>query len=79
MDRYQQDGTSGILNFPPTARGRLALWLHVVVHELATKARKYGALRSKDWTVSLTWEIQQALGAAGKLAPLSAARMAVRR
>ncbi|MGY0569847.1 sensor histidine kinase [Bradyrhizobium sp. RDM12] len=58
-----------VLGGPDVELGsQLALWLHLVVHELATNARKYGALSSTGGTVNLTWEVQQTLGAAGKLA-----------
>ena len=46
---------------------RLALSLHLVLHELANNARKYGALTSTCGTVDVGWEIRQ-VGAARKLA-----------
>jgi two-component sensor histidine kinase len=46
---------------------KLALSLHLVVHELANNARKYGALSSTDGTVKISWALQPGT-AARKLA-----------
>jgi two-component sensor histidine kinase len=56
-------GTHVIAGGPEIGLGpRLALWLHLVVHELATNATKYGALSSTGGTVNIAWELQQAGG-----------------
>jgi two-component sensor histidine kinase len=49
-------------------RPKLALSLHLVVHELANNARKYGALSSMYGTVKISWALQPAGSAARKLA-----------
>jgi len=46
---------------------RLALSLHLVLHELANNAMKYGALTSICGTIDVAWEIKQ-VGASRKLA-----------
>lgn len=47
---------------------RLALSLHLVVHELANNAWKYGALSSRRGIVNVAWEIRQSGDGARKLA-----------
>ena len=42
---------------------KLALLLHLVIHELACNASKYGALSSECGTVKVAWDIRRADGA----------------
>ena len=56
---------------PEVAVGpRLALALHLVFHELATNARKHGALSSPSGCVEIRWDLLPADRAARKLAIL---------
>jgi two-component sensor histidine kinase len=52
------------LNLEP----RFALALHLVVHELATNANKYGALSSPEGSVRIRWDVRQTPDNAPKLA-----------
>ena len=47
---------------------RLALALHLVVHELAANANKYGALSSPSGCIKIQWEVRQVAPGVRKLA-----------
>ncbi len=68
IDPYCAGGARAIFCGPDIGLDRrLALSLHLVVHELATNAMKYGALSSNCGLVKIVWYIRQ-VGGARKLA-----------
>jgi two-component sensor histidine kinase len=54
LARDDQCSVSGPL---VTLRPRAALALHMVIHELATNASKYGALQSEEGRISIEWDL----------------------
>ncbi len=58
--RIHDDGRRGrfVIEGPPVTCGdNTALSLALMIHELATNAAKYGALRAPNGAVSITWTI----------------------
>jgi two-component sensor histidine kinase len=70
MSPYSANGTAQVLAAGPDLelKPSLALALHLVFHELATNAEKYGALSSPNGRVKIEWEIGHVLNARRKLA-----------
>jgi len=69
MSPYSANGTAQVLAAGPDLelKPSLALALHLVFHELATNAEKYGALSSPNGRVKIEWEIGPAFNARRKL------------
>jgi two-component sensor histidine kinase len=69
MRPYCADGTEVLAAGPDlNVEARLAVALHLVFHELAVNATKYGALSASGGSVSIRWEIRCTTGVARQLA-----------
>jgi two-component sensor histidine kinase len=68
MRAYCANGARVVAGGPCLQLGaKLALALHLVIHELATNASKHGALTSKRGTIDVRWNIEHVPGPARKL------------
>jgi two-component sensor histidine kinase len=69
MRPYSANGAQVVAAGPDVELGsHLALALHLMFHELAANANKYGALSSPLGIVNIEWKIRQVPGAPRKLA-----------